>query len=46
MAGKIAELIPAVEKGITVQIINATRNLRVLRALTDQRIEGTIIQKA
>jgi isopentenyl phosphate kinase len=46
MAGKIAELIPAVEKGITVQIINATRNLRVLRALTDQRIEGTMIQKA
>jgi isopentenyl phosphate kinase len=46
MAGKIAELIPAVEKGIPVQIINATRNLRVLRALTDQRIEGTMIQKA
>ncbi len=46
MAGKIAEIIPAVEKGIPVQIINATRNLRVLRALTDQRIEGTIVQKA
>jgi isopentenyl phosphate kinase len=46
MAGKIEELIPAVEKGIPVQIINATRNLRVLRALTDQRIEGTMIQKA
>lgn len=46
MAGKIAELIPAVEKGIDIQIINATRNLRVLRSLTGERIEGTIIQKA
>jgi isopentenyl phosphate kinase len=46
MAGKVAELIPAVEAGIPVQIINATRNLRVLRALTGERIEGTIIEKA
>ncbi|MCW4018059.1 MAG: isopentenyl phosphate kinase [Candidatus Bathyarchaeota archaeon] len=46
MAGKIAELIPAVEAGVTVQIVNATRNLRVLRGLTGEKIEGTIIQKA
>jgi isopentenyl phosphate kinase len=46
MAGKIAEIIPAVEQGISVQIINATRNLRVLRALTYQKIEGTMIEKA
>jgi isopentenyl phosphate kinase len=46
MAGKISELIPAVEAGISVQIINATRNLRVLRGLTGERIEGTIIEKA
>lgn len=46
MAGKIAEIIPAVEAGIPVQIINATRNLRVLRGLTGERIEGTIIEKA
>jgi isopentenyl phosphate kinase len=46
MAGKVAELIPAVEAGIPVQIINATRHLRVLRALTGERIEGTIIEKA
>ena len=46
MAGKIAELIPAVETGVTVQIVNATRNLRVLRGLTGERIEGTVIQKA
>jgi hypothetical protein len=29
-----------------VQIINATRNLRVLRGLTGEKIEGTIIEKA
>ncbi len=46
MAGKIAELIPAVEAGIPMQIINATRNLRVQRGLTGERIEGTIIEKA
>ncbi len=46
MAGKIAEIIPAVEQGIPVQIINATRNLRILRALTYQKIEGTTIEKA
>ncbi len=46
MAGKIAELIPAVEAGIPVQILNATRNLRVLRGLTGERIEGTMIEKA
>jgi isopentenyl phosphate kinase len=46
MAGKIAELIPAVEQGINVQIVNATRNLRILRGLTGERIEGTIIEKA
>lgn len=46
MAGKIAELIPAVEAGVSVQIVNATRNLRVLRGLTGERIEGTTITKA
>ena len=46
MAGKIAELVPAVEAGINVQIVNATRNLRVLRGLTGEKIEGTIIEKA
>jgi isopentenyl phosphate kinase len=45
MAGKIAELIPAIEAGISVQIINATRNLRVLRGITGEKIEGTIIEK-
>ena len=46
MASKIAELIPAVEKGIPVKIVNASRGSRVYRALTDQNIEGTLIEKA
>ncbi len=46
MAGKIAELAPAVEAGVKVQIVNGTRNLRVYRALVGERIEGTIIEKA
>jgi len=46
MAGKIAELIPAVEAGIPVKIVNASRGQRILRALTEQQIEGTLIEKA
>jgi isopentenyl phosphate kinase len=45
MAGKIAELIPAVEQGIPVKIVNASRGSRVYRALTEQQIEGTLIEK-
>jgi isopentenyl phosphate kinase len=46
MAGKIAELIPAVEAGIPVKIVNASRGQRIYRALTEQQIEGTLIEKA
>ena len=46
MAGKIAELIPAVEAGVPVKIVNASRGQRVFRALTEQQIEGTFIEKA
>ena len=45
MAGKIAELIPAVEAGIHVTITGATKGLSIFRALTDQSILGTEIQK-
>ena len=45
MAGKIAELIPAVEQGIPVKIVNASRGSRVYRALTEQQIEGTLMEK-
>jgi isopentenyl phosphate kinase len=45
MAGKIAELIPAVEAGIPVTITGATKGLSIYRALTDQSVLGTVIEK-
>jgi isopentenyl phosphate kinase len=45
MAGKIAELIPAVEAGVHVTITGATKALSIYRALTDQSILGTEIEK-
>jgi isopentenyl phosphate kinase len=45
MAGKIAELIPAVEAGVHVTITGATKGLSIFRALTDQSILGTEIEK-
>ena len=45
MGGKIAELIPAVEAGVHVTITGATKGLSVYRALTDQSILGTEIDK-
>jgi isopentenyl phosphate kinase len=46
MAGKIAELIPAVEAGVRVTITGATKGLSIYRALTDQSVMGTEIEKA
>jgi isopentenyl phosphate kinase len=46
MAGKIAELIPAVEQGIPVTITGATKALSIYRALTGQSVLGTEIEKA
>jgi isopentenyl phosphate kinase len=45
MAGKIAELIPAVEAGIHVTVTGATKRLSIYRALTDQSVLGTEIEK-
>lgn len=45
MAGKIAELIPAVEQGVRVTITGATKGLSIFRALTDQSVLGTEIEK-
>lgn len=45
MAGKIAELIPAIEAGVHVTITGATKGLSIFRALTDQSILGTEIEK-
>lgn len=46
MAGKISELIPAIEQGVRVTITGATKGLSIYRALTDQSILGTEIEKA
>ncbi len=43
MYGKIAELMPAVEKGVGVKIINARKINRLYKALTGQRVKGTEI---
>lgn len=45
MQGKIAELIPAIDAGIPVTITGATKALSIYRALTDQSVLGTIIEK-
>jgi isopentenyl phosphate kinase len=45
MQGKIAELVPAVEKGITVVVVNACKPQRVYKALRGEEVIGTIIQK-
>ncbi len=45
MLGKIAELVPAVEKGIEVTIINAMKPNYVYRALKGDPVEGTVIRK-
>ncbi len=43
MVGKIAELLPALEKGIPVTIMNATKPNSVYMALKGERVQGTVI---
>jgi isopentenyl phosphate kinase len=45
MFGKIAELIPALEKGVSVTILNATKPGLVYMALKGENVEGTLIEK-
>ncbi len=45
MAGKIVELIPAIEAGVHVTVTGATKGLSIYRALTDQSVLGTEIEK-
>ncbi len=45
MPGKVAELIPAVEKGIPITMVNAGKANRTLKALTGAKVEGTLIEK-
>jgi isopentenyl phosphate kinase len=46
MAGKITALIPAIEAGVHVTVTGATKGLSIYRALTDQSVLGTEIEKA
>jgi isopentenyl phosphate kinase len=45
MPGKVSELIPAVEEGIPVTMVNAGKANRVYKALMGQDVEGTLIEK-
>jgi isopentenyl phosphate kinase len=45
MIGKITELVPAVEQGIPVAIVNAAKPNRVYKALMGEAVEGTVIEK-
>ena len=45
MGGKIRELIPVVEQGIPVAIVNAAKPNRVYKALMGEAVEGTVIEK-
>ncbi len=45
MFGKIVELIPVVEAGISVLIVNAAKPKRVHRALKGENVVGTLIER-
>ncbi|MEM3725251.1 MAG: isopentenyl phosphate kinase [Candidatus Bathyarchaeia archaeon] len=45
MFGKIAELMPAIENGIPVSIVNASKPNYIYKALKKEEVEGTLIEK-
>jgi isopentenyl phosphate kinase len=45
MFSKIAELIPAIERGIPVTIVNATKPNYIYRVLKREKVECTLIKK-
>jgi len=45
MLGKIVELTPSIEKGITVLIVNAAKPKNVYKALKGEKVLGTLIEK-
>jgi isopentenyl phosphate kinase len=45
MIGKITELLPAIEQGIPVIIVNATKPNYIYKALRGEETEGTLIEK-
>ncbi|UCC33149.1 MAG: isopentenyl phosphate kinase family protein [Candidatus Bathyarchaeota archaeon] len=46
MLGKMEELIPAVERGIPVIIVNAAKPNNICRALKGEEVVGTLIERA
>jgi len=45
MLGKITELLPALEKGIPVTVLNATKPNYIYKALKGEMVKGTLIEK-
>jgi isopentenyl phosphate kinase len=45
MLGKMTELVPAIEQGIPVTIVNAKKADHVYSALVGDKVEGTVIEK-
>ena len=45
MLGKMRELVPAIEQNIQALIVNATKPLRVYKALRGEEVVGTVIEK-
>jgi len=45
MLSKIAELVPAIDEGIPVTIVNAAKPNRVYKALIGEKVESTVIEK-
>jgi isopentenyl phosphate kinase len=45
MLGKMTELLPAIENGIPVIILNATKPSYIYKALKGENVEGTLIEK-
>lgn len=45
MFGKMAELIPAIEQGIPVKIVNASKPNYIYKILKGETVQGTIIEK-
>jgi isopentenyl phosphate kinase len=46
MFGKISEIASAVDQGIPVMIVNASKPNRVYKALVGEKVESTVIEKA
>jgi len=45
MLGKMKELLPALERGIRITIVNAAKPGRIYNALKGESVEGTVIEK-